>query len=398
MATEAGLSIPLMQILLMIGLAIMISILFETTRIRFRRKHEIFFAYFALSWVFWTIPVIIFRSTLPPNSAISLPLFAAPFHAVLGYHFTLHFIGSKRNILQNLILLVGYATAPFFIGVVLVSQSLIDAIATGLPAGLFTIIGSSSLPFLFQTFFALLPVLAIFRHYRSQPSAVVKRQARYVLIGFIVILASRTINSILGVEPAVNPILVPTGMAIMLVGLKKHGYRTVTPVAETHLLSPIRHALKPGTSYLAIEDDPSQSFLTFSDLVHHGYYGLCITRIIPDTIRGAYQLETTPILLLINTSAKEAIYPRDLAGLYLTVQGFLHQKEQALVLLHGIEFLVSVNGFEPVLQLIRKLKNLVSQNRAILILTLAPNSLNEREEAALSSECEPLYRKELPPL
>ena len=101
---------------------------------------------------------------------------------------------------------------------------------------------------------------------------------------------------------------------------------------------------------------------------------------------------------MINTSAEEATHPRDLAGLYSTVQGFLREKEQALVLLHGIEFLVSVNGFESVLQLIRKLKNLVSQRRAILILTLAPSSLNEREEAVLSSECEPLYRKELPPL
>ncbi|MBI2126227.1 MAG: DUF835 domain-containing protein, partial [Thaumarchaeota archaeon] len=369
MATASSLGFPLWQILLLLGLAITTSILFETTRIRFRRRHDIFFAYFVLSWVFWTVPVIIFRSTLPPDSAISLPSFAAPFHAVLGYHFALHFIGSKRSVLQNLVLLVGYVTAPFFIGVVLVSQSLIDIVAAGVPAGLFTIIGSSSLPFLFQTFFALLPVLAIFRHYRFQPSAVVKSQARYILVGFIVILASRTINSILGVEPAVNPILVPIGMTITLVGLKKNGCRTVTPVAETQSITPIKHAFKPSTSYLAIEDDSSPSFLTFSDLVHHGYYGLCITRIIPDTIRGAYQLETTPILLLINTSAEETIHPRDLAGLYSTVQGFLREKEQALVLLHGIEFLVSVNGFEPVLQLIRKLKNLVSQRRAILILT-----------------------------
>ncbi|MBI4258750.1 MAG: DUF835 domain-containing protein, partial [Thaumarchaeota archaeon] len=68
------------------------------------------------------------------------------------------------------------------------------------------------------------------------------------------------------------------------------------------------------------------------------------------------------------------------------------------VILDGVEYLVSVHGFRPVLLLIKRLNKIVSEKRAILILALVPGSLNERDEATLSSECERFYDKRLPPL
>lgn len=214
----------------------------------------------------------------------------------------------------------------------------------------------------------------------------------------MIIFLSRTVNSTIATDSGVNPILVPIGMAVMLLGLKKHKLLRITPLTEKQSIAPSRFKVHEGSTYLALEVEPTQTFFTFSEIVHHGHSGLCITRIIPETVQNAYNLEKTPIIWLINEEGENTIHPRDIQGLFNTAKYFLQNAEKGVIILHGLEYLVLVNGFEKVFTMIVDLKKIAAEKRAILITMLVPGSLNDRDEAILKSQCKPIFDKELPPL
>jgi hypothetical protein len=84
------------------------------------------------------------------------------------------------------------------------------------------------------------------------------------------------------------------------------------------------------------------------------------------------------------------IPPGDLLGLSLTVKDFMGKAKKPVVMLHGVEYLTTINGFTPILRLIQGLGDENATRNGILILPLTPKSLDEREEALLATETTPM--------
>jgi len=59
-------------------------------------------------------------------------------------------------------------------------------------------------------------------------------------------------------------------------------------------------------------------------------------------------------------------------------------------MLQGIEYLTTINGFEPNLRLIQGLRDANAEKRGILLLPVVPKSLDEKDEALLVAETSPL--------
>jgi hypothetical protein len=104
---------------------------------------------------------------------------------------------------------------------------------------------------------------------------------------------------------------------------------------------------------------------------------------------------TTPIRWLAESKRDDAISPVDLLGLSLTVKDFLQKATKPVVMLQGIEYLTTINGFEPNLRLVQGLRDANAEERGILLLPVVPRSLNDRDEALLVAETTPLP---LPPM
>jgi hypothetical protein len=153
-------------------------------------------------------------------------------------------------------------------------------------------------------------------------------------------------------------------------------------------MTPVSYPLQEGRSYLT--HDPKAAFEGFSELVRSGHQGLMITRIFPEHVRKEYGIETTPIRWLTEETGDGAISPGDLLGLSLTIKDFLEKATRPVVMLHGIEYLTTYNGFTPILRLIQGLTDVNAAKHGILILPVLPKSLDEREEALLMSETAPL--------
>jgi hypothetical protein len=232
----------------------------------------------------------------------------------------------------------------------------------------------------------------LFRYYRSEKSSLMRGQTRYLIVGLILFFAGFYAFYLTQHIPSIPSLLNVFGAGgdfILLLGLRKKGFYSVKPVAETATAEgPIMYPLEDGRSYLV--HDPKAAFEGFSELVRSGHEGLLITRTVPAEVRKDYGIQTTPIRWLAEAKGQDVISPGDLLGLSLIVKDFLEKAKRPVVMLQGIEYLTTYNGFTPILRLINGLRESSAATGGILILPVLPDSLDKHEEALLASETTPM--------
>lgn len=146
--------------------------------------------------------------------------------------------------------------------------------------------------------------------------------------------------------------------------------------------------LEDGSSYLFEEEIPLRSYETFITHLKKGYEGLLITREYPEKIRKHYHLESTPMLWLTRTGKEGCIGPEKLSELYHKIGNFLAPGGNKVVLLSGLEYLISQNNYSAVLKFIQLLRDQIALHEAILIAPLSPLTIEERELKLIEREFE----------
>jgi hypothetical protein len=154
--------------------------------------------------------------------------------------------------------------------------------------------------------------------------------------------------------------------------------------------------LKLGFSYLTKEDKPKQCFEVFSESLKQGYEGLCITRTNPRQIKAKFDVGDVPIHWLTDRKSAEGttISPA-LENLSYLIEGFIKKNEKSFVLVDGLEYLISVNKFNPVLQFIRRLVDFVSEHDSIFVIPISPLTIGEQELKTLEREMEPVTESDV---
>lgn len=110
--------------------------------------------------------------------------------------------------------------------------------------------------------------------------------------------------------------------------------------------------------------------------------GLCFTMSSPEEVRMKYTLQTTPIFWISNHGT-ESISPNELELIADTVCSFLKKSKNPVVLFDGLEYLIVVNGFVPVLKLMRDIQEWTVLNRGVFLLSINPTSVEEKELALI---------------
>ncbi|MEM3851819.1 MAG: isoleucine--tRNA ligase [Methanomassiliicoccales archaeon] len=143
--------------------------------------------------------------------------------------------------------------------------------------------------------------------------------------------------------------------------------------------------LEAGSTYAIFEEKPERAFELFSSVIESGMAGLCISREYPEKLNKKYGLEKAKVLWLSSAGDRESIKPNDLERISLNVLEFL-QSKQGIVLIDGIEYLISNNGFSSVVKLIQQLRDLTAKDQGILLLALNPNTLQQNDLGLLKKE------------
>jgi isoleucyl-tRNA synthetase len=143
--------------------------------------------------------------------------------------------------------------------------------------------------------------------------------------------------------------------------------------------------LDEAFTYLVKEERSVHTFKMLMKSVKSGKPGYCVTRLYPDKVREIYGLEDVPILWLSNVGKEDSVRPKDLEKLSLSLEQFI-TKKSGVVLLDGIEYLITNNNFITVLRLIQSLRDQIAMNRSILLISVNPSTLDEHQLNLLERE------------
>jgi hypothetical protein len=139
------------------------------------------------------------------------------------------------------------------------------------------------------------------------------------------------------------------------------------------------------------EDKPDLCYKILVDKLTKGLPGLCVTRLYPDILSQRYDLSNCTTVWLSNAGKDYTIRPRDLERLSFMLEQFL-SNEQGVVLIDGIEYLITNNDFVTVLRLVQSIRDQVAVNKAIMIISLNPCTLGSQELNLLEREMDAVFR------
>lgn len=114
--------------------------------------------------------------------------------------------------------------------------------------------------------------------------------------------------------------------------------------------------------------------------------GLVVTREFPDTIRAAYSIHVTPIIWLTEAPGDMRVAPTSLAVLTDTIIRFMESNPNSIVLIEGVEYVVTFNDFRKVLKSLDSLNETTWVTKSRLLIALDPRAFDEKEIALLERD------------
>lgn len=139
-------------------------------------------------------------------------------------------------------------------------------------------------------------------------------------------------------------------------------------------------ALSAGNGFLIKEKNAERAFEVFCELIAHGAPGLCISHIHPVDVKRKYGVKGT-VLWLSKVEKEYALSPSNLGIIRDAIIAFVQRNENSAVLLDGIEYLITTNGFDLTLKFLHDVREQIVLNRARLIVPANPEALDSRQIA-----------------
>jgi isoleucyl-tRNA synthetase len=155
--------------------------------------------------------------------------------------------------------------------------------------------------------------------------------------------------------------------------------------AEVRPVDEASARLRGSSTYLVKEASSEGSYRLFVEAMEGGRKGLCVTRVFPAKVRERIGSPDLPILWLSNVGKEDAIRPKDLEKLSLAVEQFL-TRQKGVLLLDGIEYLVTNNNFLTVLRLLQSIRDQVAIHNAVLLLSVNPSTFDAHQLTLLERE------------
>ena len=111
--------------------------------------------------------------------------------------------------------------------------------------------------------------------------------------------------------------------------------------------------------------------------------GLMITRQYPKDVRTKHFLQTTPIIWLSQVAGNDNMDPAKLSLLTDYITNFMEKSQNGVILVDGIEYLVTSNDFSRVLKAIDRWTETAMTTENKLILTINPRAFEQKDLALL---------------
>jgi hypothetical protein len=114
--------------------------------------------------------------------------------------------------------------------------------------------------------------------------------------------------------------------------------------------------------------------------------GLVVTREFPEGIRKRHNLQVTPIIWLTESPGERRIAPTSLAVLTDTIVRFMESNPNSIVIVEGIEYIVTYNDFKKVLRSLDSLNETAWVTKGRLLVAVNPRAFDDRDLALLERD------------
>lgn len=144
-----------------------------------------------------------------------------------------------------------------------------------------------------------------------------------------------------------------------------------------------RFPIERGFVYLVKEKRPGIAFAMFNEAVRRGAAGMVVVREHPNRLKQTHEFEAEKILWLTRRVGEDHIDPTELSLLSMQISRFIEGRQKSVVLIEGLEYLITQNDFETVLRFVNHLHDFVLAHDCAVIIVLDPRVLSTREIALL---------------
>jgi|GEM_PF-3426411 len=150
-----------------------------------------------------------------------------------------------------------------------------------------------------------------------------------------------------------------------------------------------------GKSYLIESRLPDKAFKIFGDMIRRGFSGLCISTLPPAEVKKKYEsMDRATLFWLSKVEIDYAVSPSNLGILRDKILAAMAKAKKSVILLEGLEYLVTTNGFDLTLKLLHDIREAAVVHQAILIVPIAPRTFDTKHLELLERYMETLGEKE----
>ncbi len=154
---------------------------------------------------------------------------------------------------------------------------------------------------------------------------------------------------------------------------------------------PARRDLGRRGAYLVREPKADRIFELFAELLQGKARGLCITRVHPDDLRTRYRIREAGFIWLSKSPGQKArdmavAEPSALVDIASAISDFAADGGNAAVLLEGLEYMISQNGFASMMRFLQKVNEKIVLNDSYLLISANPAAMKEQEYKVLAKE------------
>lgn len=150
---------------------------------------------------------------------------------------------------------------------------------------------------------------------------------------------------------------------------------------------------KPGNVYIVEERRPKTTFDLLDQALSSGYAGMVVTRDFPKKLLSEKELGNCRVLWLTNMVGESRINPTAIGILMGQVRTFIENNPRTAVVVDGLEYLISLNTYDRMLQFMHQLRDVVVTNDCIMLVPVDPRTMTQRELALMERCMEPIVPK-----
>ena len=202
---------------------------------------------------------------------------------------------------------------------------------------------------------------------------------------FLVVPDTSTVGFSLGID-AILLLLLAVVMGSVLLAMPAMRRRRDTNGTARARPVPRHVTLERGASYLVPDEKADRAFQILSSEIAHGAKVLVIARLYPDEVRRRYGLKDVPVLWLSRGYGKETVNPTNLGALVQEIERFMSGKEDSVVLLDGLEYLLVQNDPQKVVKFVHVLVDSASVHHSKLLISFDVKSVSEAVRALITRD------------